>query len=120
VAGVAILGSIVNGQLTVNLTQRLIAVGVPAAYRGEVISAITTGTLSQQQKALSGHTTAAIRHVIDIVVQAAYNAFTTGLNLALTISCFLLLASALVAYYTGTAEGAKVPNFSGRLTKRQP
>jgi EmrB/QacA subfamily drug resistance transporter len=120
VAGVAILGSIVNGQLTVNLTQRLIAVGVPAAYRGEVISAITTGTLSQQQKALSGHTTAAIRHVIDIVVQAAYNAFTTGLNLALTISCFLLLASALVAYFTGTAEGAKVPNFSGRLTRRQP
>jgi EmrB/QacA subfamily drug resistance transporter len=119
VAGVAILGSIVNGQLTVNLTQRLIAVGVPAAYRGEVISAITTGTLSQQQKALSGHTTAAIRHVIDIVVQAAYSAFTTGLNLALTISCFLLLASALVAYFTGTAEGASVPNFSGRSLRRK-
>jgi EmrB/QacA subfamily drug resistance transporter len=120
VAGVAILGSIVNGQLTVNLTQRLITAGIPAAYRGDVITAITTGTLSQQQKALSGHTTASIRHLINVVVKAAYSAFTSGLNVALTISCFLLLASALVAYFTGTAEGAKVPNFSGRLTRRLP
>jgi len=115
VAGVAILGSIVNGQLTVNLTQRLISLHIPAPDRSLVISAITTGTISQQEKALSGHSSAAINHIIHTVVQAAYKAFTKGLNLALTISCFLLLASALVAYFTGTAEGRSVPNFSDRL-----
>jgi EmrB/QacA subfamily drug resistance transporter len=105
VAGVAILGSIVNGQLTVNLTQRLIAVGIPPPYRGEVITAITTGTIGQQERALAGHSSAAIKAIINEVVHAAYTAFTNGLNAALTISCFLLLGSALVAYYTGTNEG---------------
>jgi hypothetical protein len=106
VAGVAILGSIVNGQLTVNLTQRLVAVGIPAPDRAIVITAITTGTISQQEKALSGHSSAAVRRIIHEVVQAAYAAFTNGLNVALTISCGLLLASALVAYFTGTREKA--------------
>jgi EmrB/QacA subfamily drug resistance transporter len=119
VAGVAILGSIVNGQLTVNLTQRLIAAGVPPAYRGLVINAITTGTFSQQEKALSGHTTAAIQQVINKVVHAAYAAFTTGLNWALTISCFLLLASGLVAYFTGTAESPEEVNFFGQALREE-
>jgi len=105
VAGVAILGSIVNGQLTVNLTHRLAAVGIPPPDRALVITAITTGTISQQEKALAGHSSAAVQHIIHVVVKAAYAAFTNGLNLALTISCALLLASALVACLTGTREG---------------
>jgi amino acid permease len=48
------------------------------------------------------------------VVHAAYDAFSTGLNWALTISCFLLLASALVAYFTGTAESVEEINFFGQ------
>jgi len=39
VAGVAILGSIVNGQLTVNLTARLVQLGIPASFRQLVITA---------------------------------------------------------------------------------
>ncbi|MGA2432733.1 MAG: MFS transporter, partial [Acidimicrobiales bacterium] len=46
VAGVAILGSIVNGQLTVNLTSRLIAIGIPATFRSEIITDVTTGSIS--------------------------------------------------------------------------
>jgi len=42
VAGVAILGSIVNGQLTVNLTARLVQLGIPASFRQLVITAVTT------------------------------------------------------------------------------
>jgi EmrB/QacA subfamily drug resistance transporter len=118
VAGVAILGSIVNGQLTVNLTRRLIALGIPAPDRAIVITAITTGTVGQQEKALAGHSNAAIQHIINVVVQAAYKAFTDGLNLALSISCFLLLASALVAYFTGTAEGSELFSVSDRSLRR--
>jgi hypothetical protein len=104
VAGVAILGSIVNGQLTVNLTTRLVVLGIPAAYRSLIITAVTTGTINAQEKGLSGKTTKAVNKIINEVVKAAYQAFTHGLNFALGISFLLLLISALVAYATGTRE----------------
>ena len=106
VAGVAILGSIVNGQLTVNLTRRLVDIGIPASYRSEIIAAVTTGSISAQEKGLSGKTTAAVQAIINKVVSAAYQAFTHGLEIALTASFALLLVSAAVAYLTGTSEGA--------------
>ena len=103
VAGVAILGSIVNGQLTVQLTKRLIQIGIPANYRGEVITAITTGSVATKLKGLQ-HYGPAVQVIIHKVVQAAYQAFSHGLNLALSASFVLLLISAVVAYVTGTSE----------------
>ena len=44
--------------------------------------------------------------IIKKVVQAAYAAFTHGLNLALTISFALLLLSGTVSYATGTKDGS--------------
>ncbi|MHB1208084.1 MAG: MFS transporter [Acidimicrobiales bacterium] len=104
VAGVAILGSIVNGQLTVNLTNQLIAIGIPESYRAQIIAAVTTGSINAQEKGLSGKTSAAVQAIIDKVVAAAYQAFTHGLDFALGISFFLLIGSAALSYYTGTNE----------------
>jgi hypothetical protein len=104
VTGVAILGSIVNGQLTVNLTHRLVQLGIPAAFRGEIITAVITGTVNKQAEAEGKNSGAAVRRIIREVVHAAYGAFTHGLNLALTASGLLLLVSAGIAYFTGTAE----------------
>ena len=104
VAGVAILGSIVNGQLTVNLTQRLVQLGVPAAFRSEIITAVTTGTAASQAGAISKHSSAAIKKIINEVVNAAYGALTHGLDIALVASGILLLVSAAVAYLSGTSE----------------
>ena len=104
VAGVAILGSIVNGQLTVNLTQRLVQLHIPKSYRDEIINAVTTGTAASQAAKLSKQSSAAIRAIINKVLNAAYGALTHGLNIALVASGLLLLVSALVAYFTGTAE----------------
>jgi len=106
VAGVAILGSIVNGQLTVNLTNQLIAIGIPETYRAQIIAAVTTGSINAQQKGLSGKTSAAVQAIINKVVAAAYQAFSHGLDFALGISFFLLLGSAALSYFTGTNEGA--------------
>ncbi|MBW4078294.1 MAG: MFS transporter [Acidobacteria bacterium] len=106
VAGVAILGSIVNGQLTVNLTNQLIAIGIPESYRAQIIAAVTTGSINAQEKGLSGKTSAAVQAIIDKVVAAAYQAFTHGLDFALGISFFLLIGSAALSYYTGTNERA--------------
>jgi hypothetical protein len=101
---VAILGSIVNGQLTVNLTQRLVDLGIPVAFRSEIITAVTTGTAASQAKAIGSHSSKYVQHIINEVVNAAYAALTHGLDIALAASGILLLVSALVAYFTGTAE----------------
>ena len=103
-AGVAILGSIVNGQLTVNLTARLIHLGVPASFRGLVISAVTTGQESATEAKLSPAIRKQFAPLIRKVTNAAYQALTHGLNIALIASALLLLVSAAVAYWTGTAE----------------
>jgi hypothetical protein len=110
VTGVAILGSIVNGQLTVNLGHRLAEVGIPAAFRSEIIAAVTTGTINAQEKGLSGKTSAAVQKIINEVVKAAYAAFAHGLDIALGISVGLLVISAAVAYGTGTVEGQELVN----------
>lgn len=100
VAGVAILGTIVNGQLTVNLINRLAAIGIPPAFRSQVIAAVTTGSLGSQARGSAGKGNASIQQIINEVVSAAYGAFGHGLDLALTASGALLLASAVVAILT--------------------
>jgi MFS family permease len=104
VTGVAILGSIVNGQLTVNLTNRLIQLGIPASYRSIIINAVITGSVSKRAEEEGSQSSAGVRKIIAEVVHAAYGAFTHGLNLALTASGLLLLVSGGIAYVTGTAE----------------
>jgi predicted MFS family arabinose efflux permease len=71
VAGVAILGSIVNGQLTVNLTARLAAIRnpvIPPVFRSEIIAAVAGGSISSQAKGLSGRSSAAVQVIIKEVV----------------------------------------------------
>ena len=104
VAGVAILGSIVNAQLTVQLTQRLIAIGIPPAYRDQIIAAVTNGAVNTQAKAFSSQSSAAIQAIVNKVVNAAYDAFGHGLDIALTFASVLLVTSAVVAWTTGTRE----------------
>ncbi len=101
VAGVAILGSVVNGQLTVNLVHRLSALGIPPSYRSDVIAAVTTGSISTQA-AKVGNVSESIQQIINKVEGAAYGAFAHGLDLALLASGALLLASAVVAYFTAS------------------
>lgn len=108
VTGVAILGSLVNGQLTVNLTRRLIHLGIPAAYRQLVISAVITGSVNSEAAAESKVSDKQVQAIINKVVHAAYGAFTHGLDLALTVSGLLLLVSGGIALYTGTAERASM------------
>ncbi len=99
VAAVAVLGSLVNGQLTVRLIGKLAAIGIPASYRQQVLAAVTTGSLGSQAKAFEGKQSAAVKHIIDEVVNAAYGAFSHGLDLALSISGALLLASGIVVFF---------------------
>lgn len=104
VAGVVILGSIVNGQLTVNLTARLVQIGIPPAFRHEVISAVVTGSTASAEAGLSPALRKEFAKTIQKVINAAYGALEHGLDIALVASAALMLTAAAVAYYTGTAE----------------
>jgi EmrB/QacA subfamily drug resistance transporter len=99
VAAVTILGSIVNGQLTVNLLRRLTQIGIPKAFQGLVVAAVTTGTTNAQVSKY-GNLGAAIQKIINEVVAAAYGAFRNGLNLSLDLAGALMFASAVLAALT--------------------
>jgi EmrB/QacA subfamily drug resistance transporter len=98
VVGVAVLGSIVNGQLTVNLVRKLSAIGIPKQYQSLVVSAVTTGNYQGQAK--SAEKNASISHIVHEVVSAAYGAFGRGLHISLNIAGGLLIASAVLALVT--------------------
>jgi EmrB/QacA subfamily drug resistance transporter len=98
VVGVAVLGSVVNGQLTTNLVRRLAAIGIPKAFRSEVVTAVTTGTVNGQAQAAGKNR--AIAGIVHKVVEAAYGAFSHGLDLSLLIAAALMLLGAVVAVWT--------------------
>jgi EmrB/QacA subfamily drug resistance transporter len=102
VAGVSVLGAIVNGQLTINLSHRLIELHVPPAIRTLVIHGVTTGASAKGLPA-----TPAIQALIAKVEQPAYAAFGTGLDISLLLAASLLLASAVVAVATMRPPAAR-------------
>jgi EmrB/QacA subfamily drug resistance transporter len=95
VVGVAVLGSMVNAQLTVSLTNKLVALGIPAQYRELVINAVTNGTFGSSVGAAEQIKQYA--PIIRKIVAAAYGAFATGLDYALLTAGALLLACAFLA-----------------------
>jgi hypothetical protein len=99
VAGVAVLGSIVNGQLTVNLVRQLTAIGIPAQYQSVVVSAVTTGTYQGGAQSAVAHNPS-IAHIVHEVVSAAYGAFGRGLDISLSLAGALLLGSSVLALIT--------------------
>jgi EmrB/QacA subfamily drug resistance transporter len=100
VFGVAVLGSIVNSKLTGQLAARLKALGIPPNFQTVVIRAVDGGG-----SGLSGGAASKAEHSNDPkiaalankVVGAAYDAFGSGLHIALDISAVLLVVGAVVA-----------------------
>ncbi len=102
VFGVAILGAIVNAKLTGDLAARLKAIGIPPTFQSLVLHAVQTGGASSGGAATSAEHSknAAVARIATKVVSAAYDAFGSGLHEALTLSGCLILAGAVVAFFT--------------------
>lgn len=112
VAGVAILGSMVNGQLISNLVRELGAIGVPKAFQNQVITAVTTGTFNAQA-AGAAKSNPTIAKIVNEVTQAAYTAFGRGLDVALSVAGALMLVCAIVAAITmRLPRGTEIEDFS--------
>ena len=89
VAGVAVLGAILNGQITSTLAHHLAHIpGLTPAARDQVIVAVTTGNLP---------TKGPLVKVVDQVIPDVSSAFTNGLDFVLSTAAALMLASAVAA-----------------------
>lgn len=89
VAGVAVLGAILYGQITGHLLHRLDQIpGLTHTVRDQVVVAITTGNLP---------TSGPLVRIVDAVLPGVANAFTQGLNFVLLSAATLMLASAVFA-----------------------
>ena len=99
VAGVAVLGALVNAQLHADLISRLNRLGIPPNFQSIVVNAIETGEVppSGTTSSAGGAGNAA---VVQQVINAAYHAFGTGLHAALYLSAGLVIAAGILTAIT--------------------
>lgn len=100
VLGVAILGAIVNAQLTAHLTTRLRGLGIPAQFQSLVLQAVTHGGIPKGAGGVSNPQAKGNASIVTQVLHAAEQAFYSGLDIALLVSGALLCASAVLAWAT--------------------
>src|SRR4029077_20622766 len=97
VFGVAVLGAVVNTQLTSGLDEKLSQLHLPLVYRKVVIDFVTTGgniTSAENSPGVKGHT-----RLIARVLVAAEDSAGHGVHLVLLISGCGVLAAAVVAAF---------------------
>ena len=99
VTGVAVLGALVNGQLSSSISSQLRALGLPASIQSVVINGVETGQVPASGNA-SGVGPAGQGALVQKVINAAYAAFHDGLRDALFLSAGLVLAAGLLAVVT--------------------
>jgi EmrB/QacA subfamily drug resistance transporter len=105
VFGVAVLGAVVNAQLTSGLTEKLVKLGIPANFRQIVIEFVTTGgnlTAAETSPAAKGH-----EKIVAKVLAAAEGSAGHGVHLALEIAGGIVLAAALVALVAARRGAAR-------------
>jgi hypothetical protein len=108
VFGVAVLGAVVNAQLTTGLNEKLVRLHIPLVYRNVVIQFVTTGgniTSAENSPGVKGH-----EKLIAKVLVAAEGSAGHGVHLALQIAAAIVLAAAVVAAF---AARHRVPRMEG-------
>ncbi len=106
VFGVAVLGAVVNAQLTSGLNEKLVHLHIPLLYRNVVIQFVTTGgnvTSAENSPGVKGHTALIAR-----VLLAAEGSAGRGVHLALQIAAGIVLAAAVVAAFAARHRVAAV------------
>jgi len=96
VFGVAILGAIVNSQLTNRLSLQLKALHVQPNFQTFVIYAITHGGNTPVGVSVSPTVLAQHPQLVTQVTNAAFGAFGSGLTIALNIAGTMLIATGLI------------------------
>ncbi len=92
VFGVAVLGAIVNAQLSSNLISQMRALHIPANFQSFVIYAITHGGNTPKGVSVNPALLATHAQLVNQVTNAANNAFGSGLSVALNLAGSMLIA----------------------------
>ena len=106
VFGVAVLGAVVNAQLTTGLSEKLVKLHIPLIYRNVVIQFVTTGgniTSAENSPGVKGHA-----KLIAKVLVAAEGSAGHGVHLALEIAGAIVLAAGVVAAFAARHRVARV------------
>jgi EmrB/QacA subfamily drug resistance transporter len=105
VFGVAVLGAVVNAQLTTGLTEKLVKLHVPVRFREVVVHIVTTGgsTNPSDYGIAKGHL-----GIVAKVLLAAEGSAGHGVHLALRIAGGIVLAAAVVAAFAARHRVARV------------
>jgi EmrB/QacA subfamily drug resistance transporter len=104
VAGVAVLGALINAHLTGDLRSRLQSLGVPPTFQSLVINAIKEGSVPRGTTKDSA--TATYGGIVGQVYNAAYAAFRSGLTTCLIVAAAVIGLAAVIAWLTTPASGA--------------
>ncbi|HMA45996.1 MAG TPA: MFS transporter [Frankiaceae bacterium] len=104
--GVAVLGALVDGRLTGQLTDELRRLGLPPNFQRLVLDAVTHGTSPSSGRGAGGG-----GGLVAKVIATAENAFVAGLHTALVTGAVVLLAAALLALLT--VRGPARPGHGG-------
>lgn len=96
VFGVAVLGSIVNAQLTTKLSNQLIALHLPANFQSFVIYAITHGGNTPKGVSVSPAELVSHANLVNQVTNAASQAFGSGLTIALNLAAIMLVTTGVL------------------------
>ena len=99
VFGVAVLGAIVNGQLTGGLSHQLAKLGIPAGFRGLVIHAVTHGGVPSNAAAVQNPAAQGHAQLVAKVLAAAQHAAGRGVHIALLVAAGIVLAAGLAAAF---------------------
>jgi MFS family permease len=105
VFGVAVLGAVVNAQLTSGLNEKLVGLKIPVFYRDIVIKFVTTGgniTSVENSPGVKGH-----ERLIARVLVAAEDSAGHGVHLALQIAAGIVFAAAVVAAFAARHRVAR-------------
>jgi preprotein translocase subunit SecY len=106
VIGVAVLGSLVNSNLTTGLGERMDKLGV-GAYKSIVINAIESGQVpSGGSKTVSGYQQT-YGDIVNKVISAAFSAFRSGLEVSLLIAAIVIATAAGVALFAQSTTSIK-------------
>jgi EmrB/QacA subfamily drug resistance transporter len=106
VFGVAVLGAVVNAQLTTGLSEKLVKLHIPLVYRNVVIQFVTTGgniTTAENSPGVKGH-----GKLIAKVLVAAEDSAGHGVHLALQIAGGIVLAAGVVAAFAARHRVGRV------------
>lgn len=104
VIGVAVLGSLVNSNLTTGLGERMDKLGV-GDYKSIVINAIESGQVPQGGSATVNGYQQTYGDIVDKVISAAFSAFREGLEVSLIIAAIVIAVAAGVAMFAQSRSG---------------